>query len=402
MRTRFLRRVLYVSCMFGLSALAPHAQGLTTNSAGLVQYQSFQNQTFTLRPWMGTNIALLTPTSLTLDSNVVIKILAALDRAYECYFLANGRKPIAYDPTTLYGRDTISVVPSTCGAGCAYLGFNGIEILDSSFGVLYSGVRDQSQFDQVLFYELGRNFWFYGDKLAYKSPDSDPVVTGYAVYMRFVSMESAGVAGGPFKGYPFTSFLSMVTNLMDSYISSPSLNWSNTFRVSQAPGNPLGLGGTDLIASLLMRISRDFGGPSFAYSFWRQAALRPNASTTQMSVDNFILAACATVGKNLCGVFSETWKFPISAAAHQEAQTRWGDPVEICPTLQITPGIGGDVLLSWQTQVSQAYRVQFTTNLQVWHYVGTPVFGDGTICVYTSPPPGSSSGFFRLNVQRQQ
>lgn len=375
------------------------AFALTTNSSGLVQYQSFQNQPHTLKPWMGTNIALLTPTNTVLNSNVMAQIVTTLDRAYDYYRKATGRQPTTWEPTTLYGRDVISVVSATCGAGCGYLGFNGIEILGPYFTTLYNGVLANNQYDQVLFYELGRNFWFYGNQLQYKSPDNDPVVTGYAVYMRFASMDAAGVAGAPFNGNSFTTFRTTVTNLMDSYISNASLNWSNTFRIGQAPSNPMGLGGTDLIASLLMRLGRDFSGTSFGTNFWRQVELRPPATTTQAAVDNFVLAACAAVNQNLCGIFQTAWKFQVSANALSEAQTRWGAPIVLRPPVTIRKGAGNSLLIKWQSQVNTSYQLQSTTNLQHWVDVGTPIAGDGTIRTATNSAAGFTNQFFRLNLQ---
>jgi hypothetical protein len=310
-----------------IAAFAGRAFALTTNSVGLVQYQSFNGNAYLLKPWFGSNVCILASTTNQFDSNVLSKIVIALDKAYSFYAAATGQQPVSYDPTTLYGKDTIAEVTNTCGAGCSYLGYTGTEILIPYFNLLYSGVASSNVYDQVLFYEFGRNFWFYGDQLAYHSPDSDPVTTGFAVYMRFLAMDAAGVTGGPFNGYSFQTFRSTVTNMIDLYITNSALNWSNTFRINQAPSNPLGLGATDLTASLLMRIGRDFGGPDFGLNIWKQAALRPTATTTQAAVDNFILAACATVNENLTQIFSSSWKFPVSAAAIQEAQQRWGNPV---------------------------------------------------------------------------
>ena len=306
-------------------ALAVNA--LTTNSVGLVQYQSFNGNNYLLKPWFGSNVCVLASTTNQFNPTVMSNILAALDKAWSFYAAATGHQPNSWDPTTLYGRDTIAEVTNTCGAGCSYIGFTGTEILIPYFDILYNGVASANQYDQVLFYEFGRNFWFYGNQLAYLSPDNDPVTTGFAVYMRFLSMDAAGVAGGPFGGYSFQTFCTSVTNLIDLYITNSTLNWSNTFRVGHAPSNPLNLGTTDLIASLLMRIGRDFGSPTFGLDFWKQVELRPTAATTQAAVDNFVLAACAAVNLNLTRVFSVDWKFPVSTIASQEAQTRWGEPV---------------------------------------------------------------------------
>lgn len=97
---------------------------------------------------------------------------------------------------------------TTCGAGCSVLGQAGIEIMHDYLEPLYTEVATSNQYDQVLFYELGRHFWFWSPQLQFKSPELDPVVTGFAVWMRFRSMKAAKVKGAPFNGTPFTTFQS--------------------------------------------------------------------------------------------------------------------------------------------------------------------------------------------------
>jgi serralysin len=390
-----------ITIIFGVWAamLASPVYGLTTNSAGLVQYQSFNGNSYLLQPWSGSNICILASTTNQFSTNVMSKIIVALDTAYSFYITATGRQPNPWDPTMLYGRDTIAEVTNTCGAGCSYIGFTGTEILIPYFNILYNGVASADQYDQVLFYEFGRNFWFYGNQLAYLSPDNDPVTTGFAVYMRFLAMDAAGVAGGPFNGYSFETFCTSVTNLIDLYITNSSLNWSNTFRTGHAPPNPLNLGTTDLIASLLMRIGRDFGTPSFGLDFWKQAELRPTAATTQAAVDNFTLAACATVNKNLTQIFLTTWKFPVSASAQLEAQQRWGNPVVLRPTLLVSQDSSLNVILKWQSQVNNNYQFQQSSNVLDWVNLGGLISGDGSVRSVTNSTGTLSKNFFRLIVQ---
>src|SRR5438128_4066633 len=148
--------------------LAPvQSYSLTTNSVGLVQYTAIDNTSYVLQPWFGRNLALLTPTNQVLSANIMGPILVALDAAWDYYRSVSpaGRSPTTLSSTTLYGRDTIAVVNSTCGAGCSYVGFTGTEILPAYFNTLYNGYASSQQFDQVVFYEFGRNWWFYGGQL---------------------------------------------------------------------------------------------------------------------------------------------------------------------------------------------------------------------------------------------
>ena len=278
-----------------------------------IDYESFDGLNLTLYPYQGEHVALLVP-SPTLDASVLAQIAAAFDAAYGFYADATGQEPIPY--RHLNGKTTIAVVPSTCGgmgAGCAYLGFTGIEITNSSFDILYTGVSERNEYDQVVFYELGRNFWFYGDALEDHGPDnSGAITTGYAVFMRFMAMDAAGVTPGPFNQWEFAYFRAEVEGLLDRYLADPSLNWNNTLRAGVAPSNPIGLGATDLFASFLFELRSRYGG-SFVAALWHEAAGLSAAQTTQHAVDNFVATASAAAGEDLTALFRDEWRWPVSS-----------------------------------------------------------------------------------------
>lgn len=182
-------------------------------------------------------------------------------------------------------------------------------------------MHDSSQFDQVVFYEFGRNFWNLGNKLEYRGSDNYGVITtGFAVFMRFMAMDAAGVNGAPFGNWSFSDFRSRVEGMVDLYQADSSQTWNNTLLLGRAQANnPSGLGATDLFASFVFRLRRDYGGDSLVLNIWKEAANRPNAVTTQDSVDNFFLAACAAANRNLTSLFAATWHWPISASAQAAA-----------------------------------------------------------------------------------
>jgi hypothetical protein len=188
----------------------------------------------------------------------------------------------------------------------------------------------------------------------------------------------------------FTLFKNLIGN---------TLNWTNTFKIGQAPSNTLGLGTTDLIASLLMRIERDFGKPGFATNFWKQVALRNVAFSTQGAVDNFILAASATTGKNLVGIFTNTWKFTVSSVAAQEAQQRWGAPYVLLPPMTFHALTGGKLALQWQSEVNTLYQLQSSSDLITWTNVGLPVVGNSTIRSLTTSISTNGAHYFRLKLE---
>jgi len=281
-----------------------------------ITYKAFDGTTYNLNAWEGRTVMLLMRKT-GLDPTTMFKWAKIMDSAYGYYYQATGQFPIRYAPLT-YINDhvTIADVASTCGAGCGYLGFTGIEMLNSYTDRMYNYALT-NQYDQELFYECGRNFWFYGQQLAYLK--NDPVTTGYAIFMRFMAMDATGVSPAPFNNIPWTTFRSTLEGLADSYAGNTSYTWTNTLGAGAGISNALGLGAGDLFASFCIKLRNDYGGDAFVQNVWKQAGLRPTAVTTQDAVDNFILASCAAANKNLTTLFVTTWRWPMSDNAKAAA-----------------------------------------------------------------------------------
>lgn len=275
--------------------------------------------------YVGRNVAVLVPTGDGESASTMTAIVGRLDAAWDRYAALTGRQPD--HGFTFDGRATIAVVEATCGAGCGLLGSTGIELSTDTWHRMYGGVQSANQYDQAVFYEMGRNFWFLTGRLtaADNGAYGSAVTTGYAVLNRFVSMDAAGVSGAPFNDWlPFPQFRSQIAGLVDSYVANPTNTWSTTLAVEAGvPGS--GWGATDLFASFMMRLAQQFGS-GFYDRMWIEAAKRPVATNTAGAVDNLVLAASAATGKNLTALFGTTWRFPVSNAAKAEAQTRWGAP----------------------------------------------------------------------------
>lgn len=277
-------------------------------------YTTFGGDKLNLFMYRGTKIAILA-NSDSLDSIAMSKWLNAMDGAYSFYELATGREPMPYaNVTYIDGRSIIARVETTCGAGCAYLGWTGVEMLNTNFDDLYRRLLTDNQYDQVPFYELGRNFWFYSDKLEYKS--NDPVVTGYAVFMRFAAIDYLGLDGAPFNGIlPYADFENQVRSLRTQYLADRSLNWNNTLGIGQ--GVPQSnWGATDLFASFCFYLADSYG-TQWVLEVWKEAGKRPDATTTQDAVDNFVVAASLAANSNLAPLF-DYWRWPVSPDAVAE------------------------------------------------------------------------------------
>ena len=240
------------------------------------------------------------------------KWVNAMDGTYNYYYSCTNQYPTCYtDITCFNGKSTIARVDATCGAGCGYLGFTGIEMLNTYFDTFYNSLANDNLYDQVPFYEFGRNYWFYSSKLQYKS--NDPVVTGYAVFMRFMAMDYLKLPGANFGSWTFQQFQDNVKGLLSSYMADPTLNWSNTLALNQGIASS-GLGATDLFASFCFYLKENYGGHTWVQNVWKYAAQRPDAVTTQDAVDNFIIAASQAANTNLSGLF-QYWKWTPSPSA---------------------------------------------------------------------------------------
>jgi len=300
----------------------------TMPAPAAASYTTFDGTPLTLYAWEGRNLAILSRNP-SLNPGTMQLWVAALDRGWDFAASMTGRQPTAYSPTQYNGKSTIADVPSTCGAGCSYLGTTGTEVANSYFDATYASAHDKGLYGSFLFYEFGRTFWFYDSKVDYKDPNpSDAVVTGYAVLMQWWAMEGAGVQEdvSTCDGFDHNTELAHVAGLIDVYLANTSLTWSNTL----ATNSPVLQGCADdapvLFASFLMRARRDYGGTGFVGNVWKQVDARPDAVTTQDAVDNLVLAASAASNANLTQVFNVNWRWPVSDAAKAEALSRWGQP----------------------------------------------------------------------------
>ncbi len=305
----------------GITALLLGAAPLAAQQATKITYRSFDGETLARHATSGRKVALAVAARDT-DQAVLQQALKALDAAYACYAEATGREPAERKESMWKGCTLVAEVEKTCGAGCGYLGTRGIEIMPAYLQTLLTGIATKQQYDQVLFYELGRNFWFYGDQLEYQAADAKTgsVTTGYAVFMRFVAMEAAGVEGGPFNQRPFAEFRAEVEGLVDSYERDPQWTWQTTLREAKGVPNKMSLGATDLFASFCFRLMREFGGPAYIGRLWREVGRCPAAKTTQDAVDNFVVAASLAAKRDLAPMFVAQWRWPVSAKGRERAK----------------------------------------------------------------------------------
>jgi hypothetical protein len=250
--------------------------------------------------------------------HVLGQIIGALDRAWSYYATIAGQFPRPIN--SLRGRDEIAEVPTlnSCGgAACTYLGATGTEILPTYFDVLYDDVAALHEYDQILFYELGRSFWFWGPQLApagVGNPFGNSVTTGYAVLMRWESMRSEHVLGGPVIGptgqlIPFLQSRRQMAGLLGYYDAHPALTFADTLGQDKSPAPGL-LQGTDFWASIMWNLAARYGGNRFLERFFGYASDANSVRTVRGAVTDWVEFASDAACVNLGPLFYRRWGFP--------------------------------------------------------------------------------------------
>lgn len=285
---------------------APNTSSALIEPGSPITYTRFDGGRETLTPWVGRNVALLAPVSGSYSPQTMTKIIGALDSAWDFYEAMTRHAPA---PNRTYqGRDSIAVVSSTCGAACSYVGSTGSEILGTYFHILYDGVANNDEYDQVMFYEFGRSFFFYYSILAPATTYGSVVTVGFAILMRSRTMHAIGIAGGPYNGAPFSTLESRLAQIITDYDTDLTKTFSNTLAVDSSTSADL-LGG-GLFVSILELLASHYGGDCFLQSFFDAATAGPGATTDGAAVTNFVNAAGKAAGVDLRPLFYQYWSFP--------------------------------------------------------------------------------------------
>jgi hypothetical protein len=277
-----------------------------------------KKQSTQMIPWEGKHVVLLTTTA-DLDREVMTLFLDRLDRAWQLYADYTGLSP---QPHMLHNNKvTIAAVPDssfTCGAGCGFIGFTGIEV-----GVFYSWdypntSKNRKQFSDYYFYEMARNYFRFGNR-------HSTFTTGFSVFMRYVCMDALdcenrhaeihkklAAAEAEFAKSKLTflqGFTTVTTGGRDEY-------------VDLIPGYPSNA--ASLYASAMLKLRGDHGGDEWVKAFFKYLRKCPaipwvadlNDSGTAQGLNWLVAASCAA-RQDLSPVFVERWKLPLGKKSRE-------------------------------------------------------------------------------------
>jgi hypothetical protein len=329
----FTLPLFFISPVLRADETPPLAPGKPIDYASLaMQPESWKRRGLSLEltPWTGKNVVFLT-TNARLDHGLMGAWVSRLDAGWRLYADLTGRLPRSFHQ--INGKASIAAVPAyevTCGAGCGYVGLTGIELAmfyDHDYPELASHPKAMPHY---VFYEMGRNFYTFGDR-------HSCFVTGFAVFMRYVCMDSlkcedldAGTRRTiegvePRFAVSGLSFLDLFTNT----------TWKNekSHRIKDSQGNTITPSDQPVCyASAMLRLRRENGGDAWVKRFFRYLATCPEADPATEAGGlrqglHWLICASLAAQKDLSPVFADEWHLPMTADQRSVmARTDWKQP----------------------------------------------------------------------------
>lgn len=305
----------------------------------LVQYDPWYSEPLTLEAWVGDEIALLIPIEADVDPTVMTAIVAAIDDGYRYYFSITGREPEYTPQQTLDGRIIIAAVEELGGgAGRAYLGVGGIEILVDYFGAnlsgpldwvrgLYDSMAEDGSLTSIVFYELGRNFWFYGQQLGdyynigywgddgFVSQDYG-FTTAYAVINRYFAMlntdydiDDVSIDTVQIDLYQNT----LLPKIAETYFADTSVTAFNTLALYKGIVNETFYNSVADLGAALLRVFHEHAGADLYARFWQTLPEVGNLGylSAEASYANFMYNAERVTNFDYSFLFKEGWTFTV-------------------------------------------------------------------------------------------
>lgn len=193
-----------------------------------LRYTSFEGDSSTLIFLNSKEVLLLYPFGFYNDDSLSL-LLKTYDKAYSI-----AGEILSQEPSLSFQRTDkvpLAIIPKTCGAGCGRLGQKGIEIEKQTFDTIYKEFVLNGNQDHLFFYELGRNFWFYGDRS--EDVEWEAIHTGFAVFFRDMLIRELKISIAPINQIPYEEYLEHKQNLWNRFRKNCQDNGFNTWEEVQ-------------------------------------------------------------------------------------------------------------------------------------------------------------------------
>ncbi|MCF7974957.1 MAG: hypothetical protein K9N55_14155 [Phycisphaerae bacterium] len=280
-------------------------------------------------PWEGDQLVFITTPS-ELDATVMTQFVGRLETAWSLYADLTGRQPRLF--RQWQGKPTIAAIPSatlTCGYGCGYIGATGIEVTGFYNSDYPLALKDQDAFHHYYFYEMGRNFYTFGDRHSL-------FTTGYAVFMRYVCMDTLRCDDSDVKTRQTIEDCEAVYAASDVPFMTAFTNLSKGEkgnRLRDTTGRTISPSDQPVMyACAMLKLYKDHGGNEWLRRFYRHLARCPRVrvETESQAITqclNWLVSASAAARQDLTPIFADRWRMPLDTTTREMlSRVRWSDP----------------------------------------------------------------------------
>jgi hypothetical protein len=331
-------------------------------------------------PWKGQEIAFLTITD-DLDPVLMTQFVGNLDGGWALYKDFTGRTPSPFKMVD--GLPTIAAIhinAPNCGAGCGFIGATGIQA-GGFYETVYPALSARpNQVPHLYFYEMGRNFYTFGDK-------HESFITGFAVFMRYVCIDKLGVYDAePNERTKINNAINAYKSGNYTFLRTFTNGYGLTEKMERVPGcdQPV------MYASMMLKLWKQFGD-EWLRKFFRGIMTCPGGSSgteegaRKNALALFASASCAA-GQDLSSIFVDEWRMILSTQERAYLNgVNWSSPT-------LTAGAVVQGMLSSAPPVptvpqNGAIEVNQRQFLK-WDYAGTATF-DVYLWPQSSTKPGT-------------
>ncbi|MEM8735503.1 MAG: sulfatase-like hydrolase/transferase, partial [Planctomycetota bacterium] len=271
---------------------------------------------FDMLAWEGKQVVLMTKPG-EYDAAEITAFVQRLDQGWATYSELVGKQPRKLK--AFNGKPVICAIPKSnlsCGYGCGYVGGTGIEA-SAFYSIDLPNFRKQPEsFQHYYFYEMGRNFFVFGDRHSL-------FTTGYAVFMRYVCMDRLRCKDLDEQTRKTIErceaiYAESELGFFDAFTNLGAGEKSN--RLSDRDGRTIGPSDQPVMyATAMLKLRNDYGGDDFVKRFYhslrRCKPVRASSiETAQTQIYNWLVCASIAAGEDLSSVFADRWRLPMTAA----------------------------------------------------------------------------------------
>ncbi|MEM8666116.1 MAG: calcium-binding protein [Planctomycetota bacterium] len=269
---------------------------------------------FEMLAWEGTNVVLMTKKG-EYKADELTAFVKRLDDGWEAYSSLIGRQPNPFK--VLNKKPVICALPKpnlSCGYGCGFVGATGIEASAFHSVDLPNFRKHPDSFQHYYFYEMGRNFFVFGDRHSL-------FTTGYAVFMRYVCMDRLQCKDLDESTRETIErceqvYADSTIGFYDAFTNLGSGEKAN--RLKDADGRTIRPSDQPVMyATAMLKLRRDYGGDDFVQAFYHtlrecSPARAKDIESAQIQAFNWLVCASVAAQQDLTSVFADRWRMPLS------------------------------------------------------------------------------------------